>query len=92
MRLSRYHSPTLREAPKEAELPSHLWLIRGGYIRQLSAGIYNLLPMGLRTVQKIESIVREEMNRAGAHEVLMPAVQPADLWAESGRWEKLPGQ
>ncbi len=88
MRLSRYHSPTLREAPKEAELPSHLWLIRGGYIRQLSAGIYNLLPMGLRTVQKIESIVREEMNRAGAHEVLMPAVQPADLWAESGRWEK----
>jgi prolyl-tRNA synthetase len=88
MRLSRYHAPTLREAPKEAELPSHLWLIRGGFIRQLSAGIYNLLPMGLRTVQKIEAIVRDEMNRAGGQELLMPSVQPAELWNESGRWEK----
>lgn len=88
MRLSRFHAPTLRDAPKEAELPSHRWLIRGGFIRQITAGIYNLLPLGLRTVQKIERIVREEMDAAGGQEVLMPAVQPADLWRESGRWEE----
>ena len=88
MRLSRYHAPTLREAPRDAEVRSHELLVRAGFIRQLAAGIYNLMPLGLRTVTKIANIVREEMNRAGAAEVLMPAVQPGDLWSESGRWEK----
>lgn len=88
MRASRFHGPTLREAPAVAELPSHRLLIRAGFIRQLTAGVYDLLPLGLRTVQKIERIIREEMNRAGALEVLLPAVQPAELWQESGRWIK----
>ncbi len=88
MRLSRYHAPTLREAPRDAEVRSHELLVRAGFIRQLSAGIYNLMPLGVRTVTKIANIVREEMNRAGAVEVLMPAVQPGELWSESGRWEK----
>ena len=88
MRLSRYHAPTLREAPRDAEVRSHELLVRAGFIRQLSAGIYSLLPLGVRTVTKIANIVRQEMNRAGAVEVLMPAVQPGELWSESGRWEK----
>jgi prolyl-tRNA synthetase len=88
MRLSRYHAPTLREAPRDAEIVSHELLVRAGFIRQLSAGIYNLMPLGVRTVTKIANIVREEMNRAGAIEVLMPAVQPGELWKESGRWQK----
>ena len=88
MRLSRYHAPTLREAPRDAEVRSHELLVRAGFIRQLSAGIYNLMPLGVRTVTKVANIVRDEMNRAGAIEVLMPAVQPGELWSESGRWEK----
>jgi prolyl-tRNA synthetase len=88
MRMSRFHAPTLREAPKEAELPSHALLLRAGALRQLTAGIYDLLPLGLKSVRKIERIIREEMDRAGAQEVLLPAVQPAELWQESGRWDK----
>jgi len=88
MRMSRFHAPTLREAPRDAELPSHELLIRAGFIRQVTAGVYNLLPLGLRTVRKIAAIVREEMDDAGAQEVLMPTVQPAELWEESGRWKK----
>ena len=87
MRLSRYHLPTLREAPKEAELASHVYLIRGGYVRQLAAGIYDFLPLGVRVLQKVKNIIREEMNRHGGLEVLLPAVQPSELWVESGRWE-----
>jgi prolyl-tRNA synthetase len=88
MRMTALHAPTLREAPREAEVVSHQLLVRAGYIRQLAAGIYNLLPLGLRTVQRIAAIIREEMDAAGAQEVLMPAVQPAELWLESGRWQK----
>ncbi len=87
MRLSKYHAPTLKEAPRDAELASHVYLIRGGFIRQLAAGIYDFLPMGTRVLQKVQNIIREELNRAGAMEVLLPAVQPADLWRESGRWD-----
>ncbi|MCB9787385.1 MAG: proline--tRNA ligase [Deltaproteobacteria bacterium] len=88
MRMTVLHAPTLRDAPREAEVVSHQLLVRAGYIRQLAAGIYNLLPLGLRTVSRIARIVREEMDGAGAQEVLMPAVQPAELWQESGRWQK----
>jgi prolyl-tRNA synthetase len=86
MRVSRYHMPTLKEAPKDAELASHSYLIRGGFIRQLAAGIYDFLPMGVKVLHKVEQIVREEMNRYGGIEVLLPAVQPSELWKESGRW------
>jgi prolyl-tRNA synthetase len=86
--MSQFHAPTLREAPKDAELPSHQLLIRAGFIRPLTAGIYSLLPCGVRTVEKIKAIVREELDRTGAQEVLMPGVQPSELWKESGRWEK----
>ncbi|MEZ4269255.1 MAG: proline--tRNA ligase, partial [Myxococcota bacterium] len=88
MRMSALHAPTLRDAPREAEVVSHQLLVRAGYMRQLAAGIYNLLPLGLRTVHRISAIIREEMDAAGAQEVLMPAVQPAELWQESGRWQK----
>jgi prolyl-tRNA synthetase len=88
MRMTALHAPTLRDAPREAEVVSHQLLVRAGYMRQLAAGIYNLLPLGLRTVQRISSIIREEMDGAGAQELLMPAVQPAELWQESGRWQK----
>ena len=87
MRFSRYFAPTLKEAPSDAEVISHKLLIRAGMIRRLTSGIYNYLPLGLRSLDKISTIVREEMNRAGAIEVLLPTVQPADLWQESGRWE-----
>ena len=87
MRLSRYHVPTLKEAPRDAELASHIFLIRGGYIRMLAAGIYDFLPLGLRVFHKVSNIIREELNRADAMEVMLPAVQPADLWRESGRWD-----
>jgi len=87
MRLSKYHAPTLKEAPHDAELASHVYLIRGGFIRQLAAGIYDFLPLGTRVLQNVSNIIREELNRAGAMEVLLPAVQPADLWKESGRWD-----
>jgi prolyl-tRNA synthetase len=87
MKLSRYYIPTLKEAPSEAEVVSHKLLIRAGMIRKLTSGIYNYLPLGLRSVNKVANIVRREMDRAGALEVLMPSVQPADLWQETGRWD-----
>src|SRR3989338_815877 len=86
MRWSRYFIPTLREEPGEAEIVSHKFLLRGGYIRQVARGIYDYLPLGLRVIRKIESIVREELNAVGCHEVLLPVVIPAELWQESGRW------
>jgi prolyl-tRNA synthetase len=85
MRLSRYFLPILRETPKEAEIASHRLMLRAGMIRQESAGIYAWLPLGLRVLSKISAIVREEQNRAGAIELLMPTIQSADLWRESGR-------
>jgi prolyl-tRNA synthetase len=87
MRLSRYFLPILRENPKEAELVSHRLMLRGGMIRQEAAGIYAWLPLGLRVVAKINEIVRQEQNRSGAIELLMPTIQSADLWRESGRYE-----
>jgi prolyl-tRNA synthetase len=87
MRMSRYFLPILRDDPKEAEIVSHRLMLRAGLIRQSSAGIYSWLPMGFRVLKKIEQIVREEQNRAGAIEVLMPTIQPADLWRESGRYD-----
>lgn len=86
--MSALHCPTLKEAPKEAEVQSHRLLIRAGYMRKLAAGIYNFLPLGIRTLSKIKQIIREELDRAGAQEVLLPAVQPSELWMESGRWEQ----
>lgn len=88
MRYSQTFIPTLKETPAEAEVVSHRLLLRAGYIRKLSAGVYTYLPFGLATIRKVEKIVREEMNRAGAQELLMPMVQPADLWRETGRYEK----
>lgn len=88
MRASQFHIATTKETPNDAEIVSHQLMLRAGLIRQLASGLYNWMPLGLRVVRKIESIVREEMNRAGALEMLMPAVQPAELWKESGRWEK----
>jgi prolyl-tRNA synthetase len=92
MRLSQTLVPTLKEAPSEAEIPSHIFLVRGGYMRKVAAGIYSFLPLGWKVVQKVSRIVREEMNRAGASEVFMPAVIPAELWQESGRWEQYGAQ
>ena len=86
MRLTRYYLPTLKEKPSEAEVPSHALMLRAGMIRKLAAGIYSFLPLGWRVVKKIIEIVREEMDRAGALEVFLPVVQPAELWKESGRW------
>jgi len=88
MRYSRYLLPTLKEVPSEAEVPSHQLMFRAGMIRKLAAGIYSYLPLGLRSLRKVETIIREEMNRAGAVEVLLPFVQPAELWQESHRWEE----
>ncbi|MGA2024466.1 MAG: proline--tRNA ligase [Steroidobacteraceae bacterium] len=86
MRLSRYPIHTVKETPSEADVVSHQLMLRAGLIRRLAAGIYNWLPLGLRTLRKVENIIREEMNRAGALELLLSAVQPAELWQESGRW------
>jgi prolyl-tRNA synthetase len=88
MRLSQYPISTLKQVPADAEVLSHQLMLRSGMIRRLAAGLYTWLPMGLRTLKKVERIVREEMNRAGALELLMPTVQPAELWQESGRWGK----
>ncbi len=88
MRLSRYPVNTAKETPAEAEVISHQLMLRAGLIRRLAAGVYTFLPMGLRAVRKVEAIVRQEMDRAGAFELLMPAVQPAELWQESGRWDQ----
>lgn len=87
MKYSSLFCPTLKEAPQGVEVASHKLMLRAGMIRQVAAGIYNLLPVGLKVVRKVENIVREEMNRAGAQEVLMPMVQPSELWKETGRWE-----
>ncbi len=88
MRASRFLIATQKEIPAEAEIASHQLMLRAGMIRKLASGLYSWLPLGLRVLQKVEGIVREEMNAAGAQEVLMPVVQPADLWKESGRWEQ----
>src|SRR5438045_6626260 len=87
MRLSQYPINTLKEIPAEAELISHQLMLRAGLIRRLAAGLYSWLPIGLRVLQKVERIIREEMNRAGALEIVMPVIQPAELWQESGRWQ-----
>ena len=87
MRLSRYFLPLLRDDPKEAEIVSHKLMLRAGLVRQSSAGIYSWLPLGYRVLSKIERIVREEQDRAGALELLMPTIQPAEIWKESGRYE-----
>ncbi len=89
MRASQFHVATLKEAPADAEVVSHQLMIRAGMIRKLAGGIYSYMPMGLRVIRKIEAIIREEMNRAGAVELLMPVVQPAELWQETGRWDKM---
>ena len=88
MRYSELLLPTLKEDPAEAEVVSHRLLLRAGFIRKLTSGVYSYLPLGLAAIRKVERIVREEMNRAGAQELLLPMVQPGELWKESGRWEK----
>ena len=88
MKASRFFISTLKEAPADAEVASHKLMMRAGFIKRLGAGIYSYMPMGLRVIRKVEAIVREEMNRAGAVELLMPVVQPAELWQESGRFQK----
>ncbi|MEM1411133.1 MAG: proline--tRNA ligase, partial [Pseudomonadota bacterium] len=92
MRTSNYHLSTTRETPADAEITSHQLMIRSGMIRKLTSGIYTWSPLGLRVLRKVEAIVREEMDRAGYLEMLMPAVQPAELWEETGRWEAFGGQ
>jgi len=87
MRVSQFFISTLKEAPSEAELVSHRLMLRAGYIRKLASGLYTWMPLGLRVLRKVENIVREEMDRSGGIELLMPAVQPAELWQETGRWE-----
>jgi prolyl-tRNA synthetase len=88
MRYSHYFLPTLKETPGDAEVVSHQLMSRAGMIRKVAAGIYDYLPLGLKVIRKVENIVREEMNKAGAIEILMPAVCPADLWEQSGRWQQ----
>ncbi|MBO6228229.1 MAG: proline--tRNA ligase, partial [Shewanella sp.] len=88
MRTSQYLLSTLKETPADAVVISHQLMLRAGMIRRLASGLYTWLPLGLRVLRKAEAIVREEMNAAGALEVLMPAIQPAELWQESGRWEQ----
>src|SRR5512133_3168342 len=88
MRYSQYFIPTVKESPADAEVVSHKLMLRAGMVRKVAAGIYSYLPLGLRSIRKVENIVREEMNRAGAIEILMPMANPAELWQESGRWEK----
>ncbi|HBA42909.1 MAG TPA: proline--tRNA ligase, partial [Alphaproteobacteria bacterium] len=87
MKLSQFFLPTLKEVPSDAQIASHRLMLRAGMIRQTSAGIYAWLPLGLRVLRRIEQIVREEQNRAGAIELLMPTIQSADLWRESGRYD-----
>ena len=87
MRATQYYLATLKEAPQEAELVSHKLMVRAGMIRRLGSGLYTWMPLGLRVLRKVEEIVRQEMNRAGALEMLAPPIQPAELWKETGRWE-----
>jgi prolyl-tRNA synthetase len=88
MRMSQILIPTLKETPADAEIVSHQLMLRAGLVRQLASGLYSWLPLGVRAMRKFENIVREEMDRAGAQEVIMPSIQPAEIWLESGRWEK----
>ncbi|HKN78095.1 MAG TPA: proline--tRNA ligase [Lysobacter sp.] len=92
MRLSQFHLRTVKETPADAEVVSHQLMLRAGMIRKLAAGLYTWSPLGLRVLRKVEAIVRDEMNRAGAIELLMPSIQPRELWEETGRWEKFGGQ
>src|SRR5690554_5627499 len=92
MRLSQFHLHTEKETPAEAELASHRLMLKAGMIRRLAAGIYTWSPLGLRVLRKVEAVVREEMDAAGANELLMPSIQPRELWEETGRWEKFGGQ
>ncbi len=92
MRLSQFHIATVREVPSDAEIPSHQLMLRAGMIRKLASGLYTWSPLGLRVLKRVEAVVREEMQRVGAIEMLMPSVQPAELWQETGRWEKFGGQ
>ena len=89
MRFSHSLIPTLREPPASAEIPSHILLLRAGMIRQLASGLFTWLPLGVCVLQKIEQIVREELTKRGACEILMPFVQPAELWRESNRWDAM---
>ena len=89
MKASQFFISTLKEAPADAEVVSHKLMMRAGLIKKLGAGIYSYMPMGVRVIRKVEAIVREEMNRAGAVELVMPVVQPAELWQETGRFEKM---
>lgn len=86
MRLSKMYIRTLREVPADAEIPSHIWLLRAGMIRKLVSGVYGFMPLGFRSVRKIEEIIRQEMDDRGGQEIHMSALQPAELWQESGRW------
>ncbi|MDD5457250.1 MAG: proline--tRNA ligase [Candidatus Margulisbacteria bacterium] len=86
MRYSQYFIPTLRDVPADAEVPSQIFALRGGYVKKIAAGIYDYLPLGLRVIRKIENIIREELNKKGAIEILMPSMVPVELWQESGRW------
>lgn len=88
MRTTQFYFPTLKETPADAEIVSHQLMLRAGMIRKLTSGIYSWLPLGLRILRKVETIIREEMNRIGGLEILMPAIQPAELWQETERWEK----
>jgi prolyl-tRNA synthetase len=92
MRLSRFHLHTEKETPAEAEIASHQLMLKAGMLRKLAAGLYTWSPLGLRVLRKVEAVVREEMNRAGAIELLMPTIQPKELWEETGRWQKFGGQ
>jgi prolyl-tRNA synthetase len=92
MRLSQFHLATVKEVPADAEIASHRLMLRAGMIRKLASGLYTWSPLGLRVLRKVEAIVREEMNHAGAIEMLMPSIQPKELWEESGRWQKFGGQ
>ncbi len=92
MRLSQFHLNTVKEVPADAEIVSHQLMLRAGMLRKLAAGIYTWTPLGLRVLRKVEAVVREEMNRAGAIELLMPSIQPRELWEETGRWQKFGGQ
>ncbi len=88
MRVSQFFISTLKEAPSEAEVVSHKLMLRSGLIKRLTSGVYTWMPLGLRVLRRVENIIRDEMNRSGAVELLMPAVQPAELWQESTRWDQ----
>ena len=88
MRLSQFHLRTVKETPADAEVASHQLMLRAGMLRRLAAGLYTWSPLGLRVLRKVEAVVREEMDRSGAIEVLMPTIQPQELWEETGRWAK----